>query len=118
MVPTLPRYVWQPLVELRWNLESATDKYEISHRYFSSPSSRDQSDIISTMNSEAKSISWPALLISGGVAGVIGWVATFPLDVVKTRIQGSEWSPPSSSPVNSLHQLRVLAPDPPPNPFR
>ncbi|KJA22839.1 hypothetical protein HYPSUDRAFT_138765, partial [Hypholoma sublateritium FD-334 SS-4] len=27
----------------------------------------------------------PALLIAGGIAGIAGWVATFPLDVVKTR---------------------------------
>jgi len=31
---------------------------------------------------------WP-VLVSGGVAGVVGWSATFPIDVVKTRVQGT-----------------------------
>lgn len=31
--------------------------------------------------------SWAALLLAGGVAGVLGWVVTFPFDVLKTRIQ-------------------------------
>ncbi|KAJ7173590.1 carnitine/acyl carnitine carrier [Mycena filopes] len=30
-----------------------------------------------------------SVLVAGGVAGVVGWLATFPLDVVKTRVQGS-----------------------------
>ncbi|KAJ7746742.1 carnitine/acyl carnitine carrier [Mycena maculata] len=31
---------------------------------------------------------WP-VLVAGGVAGVVGWLVTFPMDVVKTRVQGS-----------------------------
>ena len=31
--------------------------------------------------------SWAALLLAGGAAGVLGWVATFPFDVLKTRMQ-------------------------------
>ncbi|KAF8270714.1 mitochondrial carrier domain-containing protein [Lactarius quietus] len=31
--------------------------------------------------------SWAALLLAGGAAGVLGWVVTFPFDVLKTRMQ-------------------------------
>ena len=30
---------------------------------------------------------WAAPLVAGAVAGVIGWIATFPFDVLKTRLQ-------------------------------
>ncbi|KAI0782823.1 mitochondrial carrier [Abortiporus biennis] len=33
--------------------------------------------------------SWPTLLLAGGLAGIAGWVVTFPFDVVKTRIQST-----------------------------
>ena len=33
------------------------------------------------------------LLVAGGVAGVMGWLVTFPFDVVKTRVQSTEWTP-------------------------
>ncbi|KAF8989848.1 mitochondrial carrier domain-containing protein [Cyathus striatus] len=39
-------------------------------------------------------LSWPVMLLAGGVAGIAGWVVTFPFDVVKTRIQGTEYSRP------------------------
>ena len=66
-------------------------------------------------------LSWPALLLAGGIAGIgksspfiidppksltyhiaftsAGWVATFPLDVVKTRMQSSSTTLGTSSPV-------------------
>ncbi|KAN0132758.1 Mitochondrial carrier domain containing protein [Lactarius tabidus] len=31
--------------------------------------------------------SWAGLLLAGGAAGVLGWVVTFPFDVLKTRMQ-------------------------------
>ncbi|KAJ7156899.1 carnitine/acyl carnitine carrier [Mycena crocata] len=37
---------------------------------------------------ETRAGGWP-VLVAGGVAGIVGWLATFPLDVVKTRVQGS-----------------------------
>ncbi|KAG5734748.1 hypothetical protein E4T56_gene15467 [Termitomyces sp. T112] len=37
---------------------------------------------------------WWSMLIAGGIAGVFGWVVTFPFDVVKTRIQGTHYSSP------------------------
>ena len=32
---------------------------------------------------------YPALLLAGGLAGVISWVVTFPFDVIKTRVQST-----------------------------
>ncbi|CAE6410406.1 unnamed protein product [Rhizoctonia solani] len=47
---------------------------------------------------------WARLMISGGVAGIAGWIFTFHLDSIKTRVQSIDYSPPphhwhSSSPV-------------------
>ena len=59
---------------------------------------------------EAPSLSWPALLVSGGIAGVAGWVATFPFDVVKTRMQGIGLAlpPTSHSPIPSVSRTRGM----------
>ncbi|WVQ95620.1 hypothetical protein IAU59_002718 [Kwoniella sp. CBS 9459] len=44
-------------------------------------------------------LSWPELMAAGGIAGVTAWLATFPLDVLKTRLQSAEWTaPPSTTP--------------------
>ncbi|KIJ55096.1 hypothetical protein M422DRAFT_151609, partial [Sphaerobolus stellatus SS14] len=59
--------------------------------------SRDPEHSHSSLAAEADSalqeLSWPRLMFAGGVAGIMGWVSTFPLDLVKTRIQGNERSP-------------------------
>ncbi|KAG8737374.1 hypothetical protein FRC10_008272 [Ceratobasidium sp. 414] len=39
-------------------------------------------------------LSWPRLMIAGGVAGVAGWVFTFHLDSIKTRVQSIDYAPP------------------------
>lgn len=62
---------------------------------------------------------WIPLLIAGGLAGIAGWVTTFPLDVIKTRIQGSERAfPPSPGRRNSLTALVSREPPPTADPFR
>ncbi|TXT10979.1 hypothetical protein VHUM_01730 [Vanrija humicola] len=37
-------------------------------------------------------LSWAELMTAGGAAGVAAWVATFPFDVIKTRIQDAAYS--------------------------
>ncbi|KAI0315041.1 carnitine/acyl carnitine carrier [Amylostereum chailletii] len=39
--------------------------------------------------SPSPSLSWVSFLFAGGIAGIMGWLATFPFDVIKTRIQSS-----------------------------
>jgi solute carrier family 25 carnitine/acylcarnitine transporter 20/29 len=77
-------------------------QYELSCRFFSThqhPTSPDDANDIPTgiVKHGAPSLSWAALLVSGGIAGVAGWIATFPFDVVKTRIQGTEYTSPQPS---------------------
>jgi len=66
--------------------------YEATSRILtpSSPSLLGNSTMLTTMQPETLGPSWPALLVAGGVAGIVGWLVTFPMDVVKTRIQGSD----------------------------
>ncbi|KAJ2916248.1 hypothetical protein MD484_g4169, partial [Candolleomyces efflorescens] len=65
--------------------------YEATCRLFSSPPSIDptSTDLMAHLEKEVDTLSWPTLLLAGGAAGIAGWAVTFPLDVVKTRVQGS-----------------------------
>ena len=49
--------------------------------------SHSNTDLIQSIESDLHTVPWPALLLAGGVAGVAGWITTFPFDLVKTRIQ-------------------------------
>ncbi|KAF8585427.1 carnitine/acyl carnitine carrier [Ramaria rubella] len=65
------------------------------------------------LNAELEQLSWPRLMFAGGVAGVIGWLATFGFDVVKTRIQATKRSPhnPYCSTLSTiLHSYRAEGP--------
>jgi len=33
---------------------------------------------------------WVPLLVAGGAAGILGWLGTFPFDVIKTRMQAQD----------------------------
>jgi len=68
--------------------ENRTPQYEATCRYFSQPIyPHSNSDLIQSFESDLRTVPWPALLVAGGVAGVAGWITTFPFDLVKTRIQ-------------------------------
>lgn len=49
---------------------------------------------------------WWGLLLAGGVAGIIGWAATFPMDVVKTRVQSTDWTPGTLSNAELAHLIQ------------
>ncbi|EDR13874.1 uncharacterized protein LACBIDRAFT_230077, partial [Laccaria bicolor S238N-H82] len=98
--------------------------YEATCRYLSTPAVTplDSSLIMAQVEPDMTKLSWPSLLLAGGVAGIgmlffcltpsvllisrpsaAGWVVTFPFDVVKTRVQGSTaaLSVPAATPIPS-----------------
>ncbi|KAI0676175.1 mitochondrial carrier [Trametes maxima] len=68
--------------------------YEATLRYW--PRSPSNSDSGNTSESTLASNSLAALLAAGGMAGVAGWVVTFPFDVVKTRMQSTVAAAPNN----------------------
>ncbi|OSD04946.1 mitochondrial carrier [Trametes coccinea BRFM310] len=66
--------------------------YEGTLRYWPRPHNADPAGEASTLASH----SLAALLTAGGMAGVAGWVVTFPFDVVKTRIQSTAAAAPNN----------------------
>ncbi|KAF8815430.1 carnitine/acyl carnitine carrier [Phlegmacium glaucopus] len=96
--------------------------YEATCRYLSSSSP----DPLGLLAQAETQLSWPSLLLAGGIAGIAGWVATFPLDVVKTRMQGSQpmLAPSAASAVSpNTHSTTPLLGQPSPalrdtNPYR
>ncbi|KAG2057584.1 mitochondrial carrier [Suillus hirtellus] len=63
--------------------------YEATSRYLIAPSPRLDGSTSLSDSSQGYVPLW-VLFVSGGVAGVLGWLLTFPMDVVKTRMQSTE----------------------------
>ena len=68
------------LSSLRPHTERKT-QYEGTLRFFAPPAPPDEA----TATPPARP--WAPLLLAGGVAGILGWIVTFPFDVLKTRMQ-------------------------------
>ncbi|PFH50954.1 hypothetical protein AMATHDRAFT_80541 [Amanita thiersii Skay4041] len=81
--------------------------YEATCRYFSATPPSGQLPITSNIKNEMESLSWPALMVAGGVAGIVGWIATFPFDVVKTRMQGTVQAQPTTASYTPLPTTNV-----------
>ncbi|KIK50350.1 hypothetical protein GYMLUDRAFT_101310 [Collybiopsis luxurians FD-317 M1] len=76
--------------------------YEATCRYLNSSASSaarssETSLVVHEFDHQPNQSSWVTLLTAGAVAGIAGWVFTFPFDVVKTRMQGTEGSSLSAS---------------------
>ncbi|KAG9039847.1 hypothetical protein FS837_000910 [Tulasnella sp. UAMH 9824] len=54
--------------------------------------------LIEEIESFESELSWPELMAAGGLAGIMGWLMTFPLDPIKSRIQETRWVSPSTTP--------------------
>ncbi|KAI0653564.1 mitochondrial carrier [Cubamyces menziesii] len=67
--------------------------YEATLRYW--PRASREGDHVGS-DSALASHSLAALLTAGGMAGIAGWVVTFPFDVVKTRIQSTAAAAPNN----------------------
>jgi solute carrier family 25 carnitine/acylcarnitine transporter 20/29 len=71
--------------------------------------SPDHLAISTAIQSDVFGPSWSTSLIAGGVAGIVGWLVTFPMDVVKTRMQGSDWTPlAASTSVKPPERVRLI----------
>jgi solute carrier family 25 carnitine/acylcarnitine transporter 20/29 len=66
-------------------------QYEATVRFFGRRpvATHDSTSLVDTVQAEAATVRWPVFLFAGGLAGVTSWLATFPFDVLKTRVQAS-----------------------------
>ncbi|KDQ19473.1 hypothetical protein BOTBODRAFT_153382 [Botryobasidium botryosum FD-172 SS1] len=58
---------------------------------------QNHASLIDEVEDEFSHLSWTRLLVAGGLAGVMSWIVTFPVDVIKTRMQATEWYPRGES---------------------
>lgn len=76
-------------------------KYEGTLRLFARSNSAHHADPALVLDEVADTLSrhpnpdlnprpWVPLLLAGGAAGIVGWLGTFPFDVIKTRMQAHD----------------------------
>lgn len=86
--------VWLPVLLSILRLLNVPLQYEGTCRYFrpvlSSTIRTDHTSLVSEIDSGAHITPWPILFLAAGTAGIAGWVATFPMDVIKTRMQSAD----------------------------
>lgn len=73
--------------------------YELISRGFpdSDGERKYKADLADEIETESRDVPWSRLILAGGAAGVVGWGCTFPLDVIKTRMQSVPHPPPRGS---------------------
>ncbi|KAH7326855.1 mitochondrial carrier domain-containing protein [Rhizoctonia solani] len=74
--------------------------------FLTEPSNTERKDF----EKETEAQRWARLMISGGVAGIAGWVFTFHLDSIKTRVQSINYSPQAHHSHSSYPSLNASAP--------
>jgi solute carrier family 25 carnitine/acylcarnitine transporter 20/29 len=78
------------------NITHTFKKYEGTLRLFAPSNPAHHADPALALDEVTDALSrtnprpWAPLLLAGGAAGIIGWLGTFPFDVIKTRMQAHD----------------------------
>ena len=91
-VPSFPFHTLYP------HITHTPKKYEGTLRLFAPSNPAHHADPALVLDEVADTLSrtnsrpwaWAPLLLAGGAAGIIGWLGTFPFDVIKTRMQAHD----------------------------
>lgn len=59
-----------------------------------------ETSLVGHIDAEVSKLSFMQLMAAGSLAGIVGWLATFPFDVIKTRMQSVDHNYLKDSPYN------------------